>query len=1278
MGAWEGACCWPANNCQNDPYPCDCGGGCNCTNELLEQCLAFSGIPWPNAEDFQGITCGSVVPGTDGNECPACEFDYDGALGCFPDVPTGACCIEDNDCQMLSYDNCNNAGGLYWGDDTDCDTNYPYEDMCTGIAKRGACCCQECASLGTQCKPCGDDGEYLCENAMNYADCWERGNVDVEFGDTVWHPHYGHCANGQCVGMTDGISCGTDDDCDDAECCNDSSGTSLCCPDFDCDGDGTCQSECNECPGSIDGHCCYIHPSDSTGKKDSCWPQTASQCTSGCPDDDSCTWTADTCGACPNIPRGACCHPGGDCSRRSEGNCENIDGTYVGDDTVCEDGPCDEGACCVSNSNCLDDKFRFQCDYYNNYGYGFYEGEGCDQQCNMGACCGYDNSEPNCTDSYIMDECEDGHNGTFYDSKMCSQLEDDSLCEQQPIGACCLTQAPWCYEDTNLSDCTNYGGIWQEEGSSCNANCGDGSNVVCCYPGEMPDGTINECFACFMVDTEDTCTEDWDGTPGSDLEPPIFTCEDGACCIEGDDELFCLNHPYGTCIGLAGGTPIGPGVMCPPCATNNGGDCSECGDGCEICMGSCCYTDNSTPICETTTLPNCKTISDEVYTFGGFGTNCDSDPCAAPGACCHLIVDAGTCYDDKYEWECQGDLEFFYSGQDCKDIDCDNPTDGSCCLGGICYHHYKFSDCIIAGGLFFGDVDDCDGIVCDNDKCCQSIDGDINCSDWVDDKCNCLDSSGNIISDCISQGMINCDDCGDDIAFACCSRVDGLFTGNCADALFCDDNDLVIPNSYCADNPCYIGACCYQDPTTGEDVCSMTVDHDCDIKGGIFNLTADCNDCHDWSVEIGSCCLDFSPGCLEVPESVCDNLGGDWTEGEVCQQNNSCGAENWGACCRLVEESEVCSEESSFNCVSLGGVFHYHEICSAEICEFGDNSDTCITCPNENCGGGCPDGYTCCQPSNVCMLVCDEPCFCIDEGRECCPTGPECEFPCEGESCGFGPACPDPLECCEGSLTEDDNNNNNGFYCAFPCNAPPQLILCCTAPNGGAGNLPCETDNTSSIHECGIKTPQDCAAGGGAGISDCGECHDVCCLAVCCKCGIGPGCVYPGGDCSSEAFCLPVVVGYAHDGDCGEWTDPGGCGGCNCAPCASSNLNCDGSCMPVECDCGCFMCSEGQCQCDDDDNGGTHDCECCCCCDCEQQTDDTCFGWDSDGSGTCGEVTSLDCDSTGLRSIDPPPTDEILTNLADTHTYVRLPNGECIYMECVGPGCPYPVCKEDI
>lgn len=1245
-----GACCFTDGSCLD-----------NLSTSV--QCVAVGGTPWPctpgvgtcTEEYWDTFDCYSVVPGTDGT-CPACEFD------CL-DVPTGACCIENNHCQLKTHDGCNNAGGLYWGDDTDCDTNYPWQDMCTGIAKWGACCCQWCN--GAQCNPCGEGGVDLCENEMNYADCWTRGNI--QFNDTVWHPHYGVCINGQCVG--EGISCETDEDCDDAECCSDSSGTSLCCTDFNCDSGGTCQSDCNECPGSNVGYCCYIDPE---GNNDSCggYGPTEFECTSSCPSDDSCTWTADTCGACDNIPRGACCHGDG-CDRRTQANCGIILGTYVGDDTVCEDGPCDEGACCLGVNSFCYQKFRFQCDYYTETGYGFYEGEGCDQQCNMGACCGYDDSEPNCTDSYIMDECEDvdGHNGTFYDSILCSQLDENSLCEQQPIGACCLNQAPWCYPNMIAIDCGDAGGSWQGEGSSCNANCGDGSNVVCCQSGEMPDGTIDECFACFMVDTEDTCTDYWHGTPGSELD--IFTCKDGACCFEGNPPS-CISLSFENCL-LVDGTPIGPDEECNDCDAS----------GCEICMGSCCYTNNYTPICETTTLPDCETISDGVYTFGGFGTNCDSDPCAAPGACCHLIVDAGTCYDGKNEWECQGDLEFFYSGQDCKDIDCDNPTDGSCCLGGICYHHYKFSDCIIAGGLFFGDVDDCDGIVCDNDKCCQSISGVITCNDWYDNKCNCLDSGGNIISDCISQGMINCDDCGDDIAFACCSRVDGLFTGNCADALFCDDNDLVIPNSYCADNPCDIGACCYQDPTTGEDVCSMTVDYDCDIKGGIFNLTADCNDCHDWpvmGVEIGSCCLEFSPGCLEVPESVCDNLGGDWTEGEVCQQNNSCGAENWGACCRLVEESEVCSEESSFNCESLGGVFHHHEICSAEICEFGDNSDTCITCPNENCGGGCPDGYTCCQPSNVCMLVCDEPCFCIEEGRECCPDD-SCEFPCDEVAyCGLGPACPEPLECCEGSLSEGGPDVSDDFYCGFPCNAPPQLVLCCTAPNGGAGNLPCETDNTTTIHECGVKTPEDCAAGGGAVVSDCGVCHDVCCPIVCCKCGIGPGCVYPGGDCSSEAQCWPVVVGYAHDGDCGEWTDPGGCGGCDCAPCASSNLTCDDSCLSMDCDCGCHICvsslrGEGQCQCDDVDGDGTHDCDCCCCCDCDSGVD--CCGWD----GPCEILHSacdFDCGSTGLRSIDPPSTDEILTNLADTHTYVRLPNGECIYMECVGPGCPYPVCKEDI
>jgi hypothetical protein len=374
----------------------------------------------------------------------------------------------------------------------------------------------------------------------------------------------------------------------------------------------------------------------------------------------------------------------------------------------------------------------------------------------------------------------------------------------------------------------------------------------------------------------------------------------------------------------------------------------------------------------------------------------------------------------------------------------------------------------------------------------------------------------------------------------------------------------------------------------------------------------------------------------------------------------------------------------------LGGVFHHHEICSAEICEFGDDPDTCITCPGGgggDCGGGCPDGYSCCQPSNVCMESCDgEPCFCIAEGRECCPDG-SCDFPCEGEFCGLGPACPPPLECCEGSLIEGDYEVSDMFYCAFPCDAPPLLVLCCTAPNGGAGNNPheCETDNTTHIHECGVKTPEDCAAGGGAVVTDCGVCHDVCCLIVGCVCGLGPGCVYPDGPCGSAGLCHAAVLGYAHDGNCDVGIPPHeDCGGgTDCAPCAMANMECSGSCAGMQCDCSCSICVSGfrgggVCECADADGlGGTHNCECCCCCDCDNPDEVTCTGWDSDGSGTCGEHVQSNCGSTGLKSIDPPSTDEILTNLADTHTYVQLPNGECIYMECVGPGCPYPVCKED-
>jgi len=1209
-----GACCWQ--------------GLGSCVNiSTIGQCVdGWSGTPWPNADDYDSYDCDSTI-----NGCEACDFT------CWSG---GACCIEDHDCEQMTPDNCNNAGGLYWGNDTTCDV-----DRCTGTddAYLGACCCQWCS--GYSCNPCGQDGVDLCENDMNYADCWSRG--DDTFNETVWH-------HGE-------------------DCCSTPSGTSLCCPDFDCDTTGFCQSECNECPGSNVGYCCYIDPE---GNDDSCVENvTVNECEDNCAPSNACTWIDTNCNDCDSVERGACCYTNGDCDYRTEDNCGSNGGTYVGNDTVC-DSQCNIGACCGSNSTCSDNIFRFQCNYYTDTGYGFYEGDPCDQQCNIGACCSYLRSGPNCadgldgTDSYIMDECEEGYSGIFHDLVMCSELSEDSDCFQQPTGACCLNQDPWCYPNMIDIDCVAAGGNWQGVDSSCAVNCNDGSEIVCCYPGELPNGTMHNCFACFMVDTEETCVDVYSGTPGEDLD--IFTCEDGACCFEGDPQ-YCMSQSFENCHKF-GGTPIGPEVGCPSCATD--GDCSGCGaDGCEICMGSCCYTNNSTPICETTTLPDCADISGGVYTFGNFGTNCDDNPCPASGACCHLLQGSGTCVDGINEWDCQEALDFFYSGQDCLDIECDNPTDGSCCLGGTCYSPYIQSNCSNNGGVYYTGVDDCDGIVCDNDKCCKSISGVVTCTDWVDYTCNCLDDGGDIIPDCIAQGMINCDDCGDDIAFACCSRVDGLFTGNCMDALFCDGDDLLIPNKYCSDNPCVLGACCYYDENTDEDICLMTVDYDCGIKDGTFHLNGDCVECYEQDDVIGACCIEYSPGCLEVTQSVCDGINGDWTEEETCQENNSCTENNWGACCRYFENIPICSEESSFNCESLEGDFYYHEECSGEICQFvsGDDCVVCSGMPGCMGGAGCPDGLSCCQPENICMESCDS-CYCPQAGRECCPDG-SCNFPCSNQppGCGLGPPCPPPLDCCPG-ITEPPAADD--FYCAYPCDNTPELILCCTAPNGGIGNAPCETDNTTDTHECVVKTPEECIAGGGAIVADCGMCHDVCCPIICCTCLIGGGCVYPGGDCESEAGgCWRTVTGYSHDGNCPA---DGECGDCSCEPCASSTLQCGGSCPTEDCDCCCKECtfSIAGSVCNDCGDGNDQPCDCCCCCPPEGGGDacdadpPECYGW-MDPSHSCDCSNGPECNTTSYREISPP-------NLGDTHTNVQLPGGECVWMECVGADCPYPVCREDL
>lgn len=61
------------------------------------------------------------------NNGTACTATID----CIPPVPTGACCFSDGSCEILSADDCGDAGGQYQGDDSPCfsagdETVYPF------------------------------------------------------------------------------------------------------------------------------------------------------------------------------------------------------------------------------------------------------------------------------------------------------------------------------------------------------------------------------------------------------------------------------------------------------------------------------------------------------------------------------------------------------------------------------------------------------------------------------------------------------------------------------------------------------------------------------------------------------------------------------------------------------------------------------------------------------------------------------------------------------------------------------------------------------------------------------------------------------------------------------------------------------------------------------------------------------------------------------------------------------------------------------------------------
>ncbi len=224
-------------------------------------------IPCPQSPEPVGACCLGV-------ECQILTFDSCDELGgdfvsvnltcdpnpCDTTPPSGACCLPEGHCETRNAATCDALGGEYLGDQTECTP-----ELC--MTDTGACC------FPTECA------------VLRRSDCEDAGGL---FRDN-------------------------DKSCDPSPC----PPIGAC-----CFSDGTCVSTFRSL--------CEANDGDYLGNEILC---------------DG--------GLCPRD--GACCFTDGSCSLLIEQNCTDQDGTYQGESTTCVPNPCHqpEGACCLGDGSCV-------------------------------------------------------------------------------------------------------------------------------------------------------------------------------------------------------------------------------------------------------------------------------------------------------------------------------------------------------------------------------------------------------------------------------------------------------------------------------------------------------------------------------------------------------------------------------------------------------------------------------------------------------------------------------------------------------------------------------------------------------------------------------------------------------------------------------------------------------------------------------------------------------------------------------------------------------------
>ena len=676
------------------------------------------------------------------------------------------------------------------------------------------------------------------------------------------------------------------------------------------------------------------------------------------------------------------------------------------------------GACCV-NEICIESS-EDSCSLYDGY---FIADKTCQQVIIEGGCpdpCDEDGAC--CINGFCFErtelECELEGGNWQGNGKHCYD-DDVNCCSQLRLGACCLDEG--CFE-TTPDECQSMvsedgsAGVWWGEGSKCGGPY-SGLNVYspynCILIGGELHGTIGG-----ILDDNGLCSD-------GDV-PPCPECL-GWNFINGDPDADCTGPGYCS-------SQQEPTIDNPCCPKGKGsGSCLNCEPGCcsnISCKGSCCLrdiNDSDNIICiSDVTKSECESFDDDLQNpmeyvigsacFNGCGSLCDGNYCQEDYQNSCNVQSSGTIIlADGSCWECCCDqLEVL------DDV-------GACCHGenGNYCSVLTNDQCDSIGGNYRGDHTACGSDTCSTYECSYSS------------ECNNVDYPYCCDGFCQQDGCGESNCCG-----ACCGMSVAPYYGHgCLrlGLLDCSDDDcgnVADPQSTCEDT----------------------------YEGTWFEPPSDCNADAMCDESPGSCC--YSGGCdANVSESYCDNVSGDWFDGEDCNNNICSYLER--ACCI----GGVCSSLPEYACNIVGGDYNTEFPCGMVSCSTTSECTVHSDCTyNNQCcvNGSCDE----CPSENIgaCCFFTDGLCF--DTTEEWCnnqinsnymENGTVCDnVECVGTIGVVGACCHgDPTSQCTDMLTRincerlpNGNWQGSGVVCNDdPCGLAGDSKSCCTKQGIGVNNF---------------------------------------------------------------------------------------------------------------------------------------------------------------------------------------------------------------------------------